>query len=362
MKVKDLVSVIDSFAPFSTQESYDNSGIQCGDVDATVNKILVSLDATASVVDEAIQSGTNTILTHHPPLFFPIKRIVKGDNEALFKAIVSGINIISAHTNFDLATNGLNDYFCKLIGIEKISPIVKSNEKLYKIAVYVPKGYEEKVATALFEKGAGNTGNYSETSFSIEGTGTFKPLEGSEPFIGTVGRRETVRETKIETIVRERNLRKALSAIKEVHPYEEPAIDVYEIKSDVPDGIGAVGELHEAMSVIELANAVKTKTNSSYLRLIGFPQDKVKRVAVCTGSGGSLIKNVENLSVDLFLTGDLTYHQALELKERLINTIDIEHFDSEKFFVDAMTEALSDKVGGIPIVKSSAMKSPFQIV
>jgi len=362
MNLKELIAVIDSFAPFFAQESYDNSGIQCGDFESVVDKILLALDITVDVVKEAKNIGANTILTHHPPLFFPQKRIIKSDNEAFFEAISNRINVVSAHTNFDLATNGLNDYFCKLIGVKKIKPILDSSEKTYKLAVYVPKGYEESIANSLFGSGAGSIGNYSETSFNIEGTGTFKPNERAHPFIGTSGKREQVGEIKIETVVRERDLSSAIESLKKSHPYEAPAYDIYEIKSESIDGIGALGEIDKEISIGEFAASMKKKTNANYLRLIGKRESIVKTVAVCTGAGGSLISNVKHSNVDLFITGDLTYHQALDLREAGLNTIEIEHYDSEKFFVEAMYENLSLYIDKNIILKSNSMKSPFEII
>jgi dinuclear metal center YbgI/SA1388 family protein len=362
MKLRDLIYIIDSFAPFAVQKDYDNSGIQCGDLDSEVNKILLALDATVEVVDEAVKINANTILTHHPPLFFPQKRIVKSEMQGFFKAISNGINVVSTHTNFDLATNGLNDYFCKLIQLKKLKPIIKSNEKTYKLAVYVPEEFRDSVANALFEAGAGHIGNYSETSFNIQGIGSFKPLEGAHPFLGASGKREYVQEVKVETVVRERNLHNVIESIKKNHPYEEPAYDIYEIISDASDGVGAVGELENEMPLLDFAKLLKEKTKATYIRLIGNKDRKIKKVAVCTGAGSSLIKDVKRLNVDLFLTGDLNYHQALDLKESLVDTIEIEHFDTEKFFVSAMYDNLSRYIDKKIIFKSVLMKSPFEII
>ncbi len=362
MKLKDLVSIIDSFAPFSTQEDYDNSGIQFGDLESEVNKILIALDLTSEVVEEAIKNEINTIITHHPPIFLPQKRFVKSESPAFFKAITNMINIVSAHTNFDLATNGLNDYYCRIIGVKKIRPIVQSKEKTYKIAVYVPVLYEDKVRAALFNANAGRIGNYSETSFNTKGIGTFKPLPGSHPFLGTEGKKEEAQEIKIETIVLERDISNVLNAMKKSHPYEEPAYDLYETKVVKNDGIGAVGEIEEEITLNEFTKILKEKSQANYIRLIEANDSKVKKIALCTGSGGTLIKEIKHFSIDLFVTGDLNYHQALDLKESGINTIEIEHFDTEKFFAQAMFEKLREEIHPDKLVKSTHMKSPFKII
>ncbi len=361
MKISNFVSILNSIAPFFLQEDYDNSGIQFGDLDVNVDKVLLSLDVTEDVIDEAIQNKANVILSHHPILFFPVKDITRQQNPVLFKALSNKINLIAMHTNFDLAENGLNDYVGGLLGIKKTGPIEESKEKIYKFAVYVPVSYADKVRDALFNAGAGRIGNYAEASFNIQGKGTFTPLAGTHPFIGKEGEREETEEIKIETVLPERILSNAISEMKRAHPYEEPAYDVYEIKKHLSSGIGMIGNI-EARKVADFARFVKKKLDARYVRLIKSNRKNVEKVALCTGAGSSLIEKLVH-KVDLYITGDITYHTALSAQELGLNVLDVEHFDTEKFFVDAMYKRLVQSgISKEILLKSKRMHSPYKIL
>ncbi|MBE3090848.1 MAG: Nif3-like dinuclear metal center hexameric protein [Candidatus Atribacteria bacterium] len=363
MKVKNLLNNLDKIAPFFLQESFDNSGIQFADLDAPVTKILLSLDLTQKILDEAIEKKANLIIAHHPLLFSPLKQITKQKNPLLYQVITGQINLVAMHTNYDLAESGLNDYVANLLGIKKISPLQDSSEKIFKFAVYAPVKHADKVSRAIFDAGAGKIGNYTETSFNIAGQGTFKPMEGTNPFIGKIGEKETVQEIKIETVVAERDLESVVQAMKDTHPYEEPAFDVYELKTKPSYGIGIFGEIDKEVEISKFSLEVKNKLQAYYIRLIKSNNRKIKRVALCTGAGGSLLEQVSRKKVDLYLTGDITYHDALRAKELGLNVLDIEHFDTEKFFVEAFYNQLIKL--GIPkdiLVKSKKMESPYQLL
>jgi len=363
MKVKNLLNNLDKIAPFFLQESFDNSGIQFGDLDAPITKILLSLDVTQGVLDEAIENKANLIIVHHPLLFSPLKQITKQKNPLLFKAITNKINLLAMHTNYDLAEGGLNDYVVNLLGIKKISPLQGSSEKIFKFAVYVPSQYADKVSRAIFEAGAGKIGKYTKTSFNIEGKGTFKPTEGTNPFIGKIGKRENVEEIKIETVVAERDLDSVVQVMKDNHPYEEPAYDVYELKTKPSYGIGLFGEIDKEVEISKFSLGVKNRLQARYIRLIKSNNRKIKKVALCTGSGSSLLERINTKDTDLYITGDITYHTALRAKELGLNVLDIEHFDTEKFFVEALYNQLIKL--GIPqniLIKSKKMESPYQLL
>jgi len=363
MKVKNLLNNLDKIAPFFLQESFDNSGIQFADLDAPVTKILLSLDVTQGVLNEAIEKKANLIIAHHPLLFSPLKQITKQKNPLLYQVITAQINLIAMHTNYDLSEDGLNDYVTNLLGIKKISPLQSSSEKIFKFAVYVPIQYADKVSQAIFKGGAGKIGRYTETSFNITGQGTFKPMEGTNPFIGKIGEKETVREIKIETVAAERDLESVVQAMKDNHPYEEPAYDIYELKTKPSYGIGIFGEIDKEVEISKFSLAVKNRLRARYVRLIKSNNRKIKRVALCTGAGGSLLEQVNNKNTDLYITGDITYHAALRAKELGLNVLDIEHFDTEKFFVEALYGQLIKF--GIPqdiLIKSKKMESPYKLL
>ena len=363
MKVKNLLNNLDKIAPFFLQESFDNSGIQFADLDAPITKILLSLDVTQGVLDEAIEKKANLIITHHPLLFFPLKQITRQKNPLLYQVITGQINLMAMHTNYDLAEGGLNDYVANLLGIKKISPIRGSSEKIFKFAVYVPTQYADKVGRAIFGAGAGKIGKYTETSFNIAGQGTFKPMEESNPFIGKIGGKEEVQEIKIETVAAERDLESVVQAMKDAHPYEEPAYDIYELKTKPSCGIGLFGEIDKEVEISKFSLEVKNRLRARYVRLIKSNNRKIKRVALCAGVGSSLLEQVGRKNVDLYITGDITYHVALRAKELGLNVLDIEHFDTEKFFVEALSNQLIEL--GIPqniLIKSKKMESPYEIL
>ena len=363
MKVKNLLNNLDKIAPFFLQESFDNSGIQFADLDAPITKILLSLDVTQKILDEAIENKVNLIIAHHPLLFSPLKQITKQKNPLFFKIITNKINLLAMHTNYDLAENGLNDYVANLLGIKKISPLQGSSEKVFKFTVYVPVKHADKVSQAIFKGGAGKIGKYTETSFNISGKGTFKPMEGTNPFIGKIGERKEVREIKIETVVTERDLDSVVQAMKDNHPYEEPAYDIFELKTKPSYGIGIFGEIDKELEISKFSLEVKNKLRARYVRLIKSNNRKIKRVALCTGSGGSLLEQVSRKNADLYITGDITYHTALRAKELGLNVLDVEHFDTEKFFIEALYGQLIKL--GIPqniLIKSKKMESPYQLL
>ena len=363
MKVKNLLNNLDKIAPFFLQESFDNSGIQFADLDAPITKILLSLDVTQGVLDEALENKVNLIIVHHPLLFSPLKQITKQKNPLLFRAITNKINLLAMHTNYDLAENGLNNYVANLLGIKKIAPLQSSSEKILKFAVYVPIQQADRVRQAIFKAGAGKIGKYTETSFGVTGKGTFKPTEGTNPFIGKIGEREEVEEIKIETVVAERDLDSVVRAMKDNHPYEEPAFDVYELKTKPSYGIGIFGEIDKEVEISKFSLEVKNRLQARYIRLIKSNNRKIKNVALCTGAGGSLLEQVSNKDADLYITGDITYHTALRAKELGLNVLDVEHFDTEKFFVEALYNQLIKL--GIPkdiLIKSKKMESPYKLL
>jgi len=363
MKVKNILNNLNTIAPFFLQEGYDNSGIQFADLEAPIKIILLCLDVTQEILDEAMKNKVNLIISHHPLLFSSLKQITKQKNPLLYQVISRQINLIAMHTNYDLAEGGLNDYVVNLLGIKKIAPLQRSVEKVFKFAVYVPVKYANKVSRALFDAGAGKIGNYTETSFNIAGQGTFKPMEGTNPFIGKIGEKETVSEIKIETVIPERNLESVIQAMKNAHPYEEPAYDIYEILNKPSYGIGLRGKIEKKLPLKEFSLWLKEKLQAKYVRLIQSNDRKIKKVALCTGAGSSFIENVSNLDIDLYITGDITHHHALRAKELKLNILEIEHFDTEKFFVEAIYDQLVKL--GIPkgiLIKSKKMSSPYKIL
>lgn len=362
VKIKDLVNTIDNIAPFFLQQDFDNSGVQFADLEQKIKKILICLDVTQEIIAEAYQKDCNTILSHHPLFFHPLAKITKQDNPVIYQLVYHHINLIAAHTNYDLAENGLNDYVGNLLELEKIDCLEESSEKIFKLAVYVPEQYFGKLQKALFLAGAGHIGRYSETSFFSPGKGSFKPLEGSSPFIGKIGKREILNEIKLETVFREKDKGKIIETIYNNHPYSEPAYDIYQLHTNTKTGIGLIAKLPKKESLENICKKVKELLNLPYLRIVKTDHQKINTIALCTGGGESLINKALQKNVDLLITGDIRYHEALQAKEMGLNIIDVEHFHTEKFFVPAITKQLV--VAQVPehlLLASNKMASPFQL-
>ncbi len=363
MKIRKLLETLNQISPFFLQEEYDNSGVQFADLDEDISKILLCLDVTEEILQEAIQEKCNVVLSHHPLFFQPLTRITKQNNPLAYKLFYQHINLISVHTNFDLAENGLNDYVGQLLGLNKIVSLKSSPEKIYKLAVYAPEQYHNSLQEALFRAGAGQIGNYNKTSFSLIGKGSFKPLEGTKPFIGQTGKRELVNEIKIETVFYERDLSKIIETIHKNHPYEEPVYDIYPLETHSSAGIGMVAKLNKEKTLEIFSKKVKKQLGAPYLRIIRANQKKIQTVALCTGSGGSLLNQCINKQVDVFITGDIDYHEALRAKEMGLNIIDIEHFYTEQFFVPAIRKQLiQSQLPEKFLIDSQKMASPFRLI
>ncbi len=363
MKIRELIDAIDVFAPFFLQQDFDNSGVQYADLDENIDKILICLDVTPETIEETVKQNCNTILSHHPIFFKPITNITRQENPIAFQLIHHHLNSIAVHTNYDLAENGLNDYVGKILGLKKIDCLEPSSEKIFKLALYVPEKYQEGLLNSLFKAGAGNIGNYDETSFTFSGKGSFKPLEGAKPFIGKTGKRELVDETKIETVFRERDFNKIIEAIYENHPYEEPAYDIYQLKTNTKSGIGLIATATSEQTLTDFVKNIKNILNIPYLRIVQANNKKVKTIALCTGSGGSLTNLAHQKKADILITGDVKHHEALRAKEIGLNIIDIEHFYTEKYFVPAIVEQLTKaRVPKNLLFASKQMSSPFQLL
>ena len=232
MTVKDVTNYLETIAPLSLQEAYDNSGFILGNSSSDIKGVLLSLDITVEVIEEAIEQKCNLIIAHHPLIFSGIKRITENNmvSKCIIKAIKNDINLYAIHTNFDNVLNGVNGRIADIIGLQNRA-VLLPKKNLFKVSVFVPKTHKEKVLESLFAAGAGNIGDYSDCSFSSHGKGTFKPLEGANPFLGETNKQETVSEEKIEVVVPNYLIPKVVEAIQDSHPYEEVAYDVFQLTS-----------------------------------------------------------------------------------------------------------------------------------
>ncbi|WP_213818416.1 Nif3-like dinuclear metal center hexameric protein [Garciella nitratireducens] len=351
IKCQNVMNIIEKLAPKILAEDWDNVGLQVGDPRADIEKILICLDLTEEVLKEAIQEKANMIITHHPFIFKPLKniRMDLSSGNIIKQLIKKEINLYTAHTNLDIAENGLNDMLAEKLSlkyIETLFPI--RQEKLFKIVVFVPKGYEDKIRDAMGKQGAGWIGNYSNCTFQTLGTGTFKPLNGTNPFIGSMGKIEKVEEVRIETIVTQKNIFKTLNAIIKVHPYEEVAYDIYPLENQGKKyGLGRIGEYEQFISYEEFLSILKSTLKIKHLRIAGVRKEFIKKVALCTGSGAEYMNRAAMLGADIFITGDLKYHEAQQAKNLNMTVIDAGHFATESIVMEGLKKYLDKEFIGM---------------
>lgn len=349
MKASEIIGRIEKWIPEALVDSWDNTGLQVGSPDQTIKGILISMDVTDGVVQRAIEQDRNMIVTHHPFIFEPMDKLVfKGYRGNLIRRIIEhGIVIYNAHTNLDLAAGGVNDRLAQLFGMSNIEVLSNfKSEELVKLAVYVPKTHERNILEALSASGAGHLGKYRDCSFAVDGTGRFKPMEGANPYLGTRGKLESVAEARIETIIRKEDVHIVLEGVKAEHPYEEVAYDIYPLlnKGDAY-GYGRVGEI-EACTLKELAEAVKELLQLEDVRVYGNCEDKISRIALCGGSGAGFIKEASLKGSQVYITGDIKYHDAQQAYEEGVVLIDGTHYGTERIILPVMEEKLIEYTEG----------------
>lgn len=363
-KLRNVVKKIEKLFPKKLAEKWDNIGLLIGDVNKEVKNILIALEVTSEVVDEAIENNVDMIITHHPLIFGSIKNI-KTDNpigNMIYRLIKEDISVYSMHTNLDVAFGGTNDLLSDLIGLKDKKVLVPTfSEPYYKIVVYVPKDAKEKVFNAMCEADAGHIGEYSHCTFQSIGVGTFMPKEGANPYIGETNNIEHVDEIKLETIVSQVNLNKALSKMIDAHPYEEVAYDLFKLENKSEKyGLGRVGRIDE-INLKDIALKLKDKLNLDNIKVVGNMNKTIKKVALCTGSGASFIDNAHSASCDLYITGDVKYHEAQNAKELGIAVIDAGHFETENIVCDVIGKNLDQLFDNtINIIISKVNINPFK--
>lgn len=346
VKVKDIVAFMEGVAPSQLAEDWDNTGLAVGDPDHRVKKVLVALDVIDSVVEEAVEIGADLILTHHPMLLFrKINSITKKDalGRRIYKLIENEVAALSAHTNLDVAKGGTNDVLAEMIGLTHVEILEETwAEELKKIVVYVPQSHLDVVREAMCAAGAGHIGSYSHCTFHTAGEGAFLPQEGTSPYIGTEGILEKTPEVRLETIAPEGKVEKILEAIKAVHPYEEVAYDIYPVEQKgKKEGIGRIGDLKQPMVFSDFALLLKEKLGlEGIIRLVGDSNKKIQRVGLCTGSGTEFFSTAKKQGADLYLTGDLKFHEAQKALELGLCVGDITHYASEVIIVPVLQKAL----------------------
>lgn len=343
-KVQKIIEIIDQLAPPKLATEWDNVGLLVGDYSAEVKKVMVSLDVTEAVLDQAIDQEVDLIISHHPLIFKELKTIRTDQTvgRLVIKAIRQGINIFAAHTNLDIAKGGVNDLLAEKLGLTSLEPLkITSNDQLFKLVVYIPAGHEEELRQALSERGAGWIGNYSHCTFQTTGTGTFKPHLGTAPYIGRQDSLEKVKEVRLETIVPASRLGKVIEGMLKEHPYEEVAYDLYPLINRGEEfGLGRIGYLPETVTYQEYLSQIKQVLNLHYLRYVGDLQRQIRKVAICGGSGSSYISTAAAKGADLYITGDVDFHSAQLAESVDLALIDAGHYWTEVLIVPHLVNIL----------------------
>lgn len=360
-RISDILQYLQQVAPFSYQESYDNSGLLVGDASREVTGVVVALDCTEAVIDEAIANGANVVLTHHPLIFRGLKRLT-GSNyveRTVIKAIENRIALIAIHTNLDNVYFGVNHVIGSRLRLQNMSVLAPKEATLFKLSVFVPNDFELAVRGAMADAGAGEIGEYDSCSFSVKGTGRFRPGNDANPFVGKRGELEAVEETRIEVTVNQHVLRAVEQAMKSAHPYEEVAYDVVALlNTNQYIGSGMIGELPEAISAMDFLSQVKELFACGVVRYTKPHTEMVKRVAVCGGSGGFLLKDAIRSGADVFITADYKYHEFFDADGKII-IADIGHFESEQFTSAYLVSLLMKKFTNFAVRLTNVNTNPI---
>ena len=362
MKIIDLINIIENYAAPELQEDYDNSGLITGNSSWNCSGVLCTLDVTVQTLKEAKENHCNLVIAHHPIIFRGLKRISgKGYVEqVIIESIKNDIAIYSAHTNLDNIILGVNGMIAKKLGLKNITILQPKNKILRRLITFAPIDKAEQVRNGVFAAGAGHIGNYSECSFSSNGTGTFKAEKGAKPFVGEIEERHHENETKIEIVYPFYLENQVVDALVKNHPYEEVAYDIFTM-DNVHFGIGAgiIGELESPKGGNDFLKFIKEKFGVACIRhteLLGKP---IQKVAVCGGSGSFLIKKAVQMGADMYITADIKYHEFFDAEGKLV-IVDIGHYESEQFTVDLIHDLLVEKFPTFAVLKTRVNTNPVR--
>lgn len=362
MKIKEIVSALERFAPLPLQDGFDNAGLQIGLTDAETTGALLCLDVTETVLDEAIASGCNLVISHHPLIFKGYKSITGKDyvERCILKAIKNDIVIYSAHTNLDNAPEGVNFKIAKKIGLKNVRILDPKKDSLVKLVTFVPVAQAEEVRKALAISGCGCIGNYDSCSYNLEGEGVFRACEGANPFCGNVGELHHETEVRIETILPEFKSKDAIKALLAVHPYEEPVYDLYPLRNHwAQAGAGIIGELESPETELEFLKRVKKTFEVGCLKHNKLSGREIQTVALCGGAGAFLIPQAIQNGADVFITGEIKYHEYFG-RESDILLAEIGHYESEQYTKEIFYSIIRDLFPNVTLLQSKVNTNPIK--
>lgn len=362
MKITELTTFLETIAPLALQEPYDNSGLIVGHPEQDISQALIALDCTEAIVDEAIETRSDLIITHHPIVFKGLKRFNESNyvERVVAKAIRNNIALYAIHTNLDNVQGGVNSKIMDKLGVKNPAILSPKGNVLRKLRVFVPKSHSEAVKNALFSAGAGNISNYAECSFTNTGIGTFLPNDQATPTIGKTGIREEVEETAIEVIYSSHQERKILIAMYESHPYEEVAYDIYLLENAHQNiGSGMIGSLAEPISSRDFLAFLKERMNVTVIRHTRELSRPIQRVAVCGGAGSFLLQKALKGGADAFISADFKYHEFFDAEDKIM-IADIGHFESEQFTQHLLLEVIRKKFPNFAIQITKESTNPIK--
>lgn len=362
MIVNDIMTCLEELAPLSYAEDFDNVGLLVGNKNNEVTGILVTLDTLESVVDEAIEKNCNLIISFHPIIFKGLKKLNDSTyvERVVAKAIKHDINIFAIHTALDNAIQGVNSIICDTLGLKNKKILIPQQGTIKKLTTYVPKKNADQLRAVLFENGAGNIGNYNDCSFNIEGKGTFKGNENSNPTIGEKGELCIENETLISVTFHKHLESKILTALFKNHPYDEVAFEVTTLDNFNQNiGLGMLGELEKETNIADFLKFVKNKMNVSCIRHSKIIKQAIKKVAVLGGSGSFAIEASKQANADILITSDLKYHDFFSAENQII-LADIGHYESEQYTKNFLADFLSKKFTNFAVVLSTTNTNPVK--
>lgn len=360
MTITEITNFLETIAPPTLKENYDNSGLLVGNPSWECSGVICCLDALEEIVDEAISKNYNLVIAHHPIIFGGLKKLTGANyvERCVIKAIKNDIAIYAIHTNLDNILNGVNGMIAKKLGLKNVQILSQKSRLIKKLYFYTPAANASKLMNAIFDIGGGNIGNYSECSFTVNGKGTFKPNEYARPFVGEKDKRHEDEELKIEIIFPAHLQNKILHALKTNHPYEEIAYEIITLDNEHQQmGSGIVGELAEALPETDFLKKLKEIFGLHALKHTALLQKHVKKIAVCGGAGSFLIKNAIYSKSDIYISSDFKYHEYFDADKKII-IADIGHFESEQFTIDLLAQLLEEKFPNFAVLKTGINTNP----
>ena len=361
MKIKDITNYLEKIAPLSYQESYDNSGLITGNKENELTGVLITLDTIEEVIEEAVEKGTNLIISHHPVIFKGLKKIT-GRNyveRSIIKAIKNDIAVYAIHTNLDNVHTGVNAMLCEKLNLQNCKILKPVKNELRKLVTFIPEDRTEQVRKAIFEAGAGHIGNYDNCSFTVSGSGTFKAGENTDPYVGKKNQIHFENENRIETIYPKHLEYKIIDALLKSHPYEEVAYDIYPLEN-VYDKVGAgmTGELEEATDALTFLKQMKNILKTKMIKHTKLSDKPIKKVALCGGAGSFLLYEAIKQKADIFISGDFKYHDFFDADNKII-IADPGHYETEQYTKELIYDILKKNFNNFACFLSEINTNPI---